>query len=677
MAQIPGADGIGFAVPQPSRSSLFSPEAYGAGLGRTIEQVGQQMVQADHAEAVAQARARETADRAVAAQRIKRGEEQLAILADQLNEDIRLGRVDKAAAQEEWGARSAEFAQSASGEVPSAYAGDVSAALQTHGLALSRQVRRTVAVKDQEDTRASLQGLLEGYERDAATDRGGALKNAAASIAMLGPAAGFGSDDQARILQSLKERTAYSVGDRLILQAGRDAAALDGIQKRIDSDEFSDLSPERRQTLELRIANRRQAILHEQEVMRNRLEAAQAKRLRDAEHAYTAAQGVVDAGTMLDDASVESMQRLVSGTPYEPAFRQLVASGAQRATFGSLAPDQQQATLQQLRAEIAQKGASPATVDRLRKFESIAAKTEEAVNADPLAWGLQSRLLTERIPLQMDSLQSIVATVGARVQQADVVGAQLRRPVSPLFSQEAKGLADMLKVLPVQQRASAIQMIASALPGDQAQALAAQIDAKDRPMAIAFALGAQSTTRARPSAELVLKGAEAIANRTIKKDDRVIDGWQAQISKELDGVYGSPQRTQMVVEASKYILAGQVAEGTVSSAGARDFKDAISLAAGGEVIERNGSKIVRPAGVDQRSFDARLSRYPRDELMAQLPDGKVYLRGQAIDADRFLAGLPAAKLRTLGRGLYGVIDSGTFVANQAGQPILIEVKNAR
>ena len=55
----------------------------------------------------------------------------------------------------------------------------------------------------------------------------------------------------------------------------------------------------------------------------------------------------------------------------------------------------------------------------------------------------------------------------------------------------------------------------------------------------------------------------------------------------------------------------------------------------------------------------------------------VYIGGQAISSDEFIASLPEAKLQYAGRGKYFVKAGTTYAARADRQPIVIEVTGAR
>jgi hypothetical protein len=127
-----------------------------------------------------------------------------------------------------------------------------------------------------------------------------------------------------------------------------------------------------------------------------------------------------------------------------------------------------------------------------------------------------------------------------------------------------------------------------------------------------------------------------------------------------------------VREAAKLIWAGKAAEGQRI-----DPANALRLAIGGSIVDHNGAKVIVPAGMDGGELTKRLGNYPPAALASQLPDGKVYVRGQPMDPAQFLAALPGAQLRTLARGKFAVMSGGAVATNAQMQPIVLEVNGAR
>ena len=217
-----------------------------------------------------------------------------------------------------------------------------------------------------------------------------------------------------------------------------------------------------------------------------------------------------------------------------------------------------------------------------------------------------------------------------------------------------------------------LQLLASQMTPAQAQALAKQLDSKDRALGLALAYGAARTTEGRPTSELILKGQEALKAKTIKMDDAAETGLTASMDVELRGAITNPEQLEMARDAAKLIWAGKAADGERIS-----IPGAVRLAVGGEIVQRNGGKVILPAGVTESQFEQHLERYPAQTLGAQLPDGKAYVRGQPVDAAEFLSSLPKAQLRSVGRGRYAVLSGGAVATNARGVPITVEAPGAR
>lgn len=128
----------------------------------------------------------------------------------------------------------------------------------------------------------------------------------------------------------------------------------------------------------------------------------------------------------------------------------------------------------------------------------------------------------------------------------------------------------------------------------------------------------------------------------------------------------NPVQLESVRDAAKLIYYAKRAENAAISP-----EDATELALRGQVYEFNGSKIVFPQGINVSELERRLTNYPADALRSQLPDGRVYVRGQPIDAAEFLAALPSAQLWTVARGQYAVKAGASVAVNSQGVPIVV------
>lgn len=660
MATIPGAADLGNNIAQPTRTPLTTPELFGSGLGRAVEQAGNERLAFERAEAAAQAHARELADRASAAQHVKLGEERMGILADELNEQIRLGRQDKATAEKEWQARSADFVRDVSEQVPATFKQQVSNALDVRGLALSRHVRGAAAIKDREDTKASLMGLIEAYERDATSDRPAALKKAAASIETLGAAAGLGADDQQRLMQQFREKSAATMADQRLLAASRDPRALDSFQQQLRGEEFADLSPDRREHLEQRIENKRANLQHAAEVAERRLEAARARRLTEGEHAVRAVQSIYDGGGIPDDGTLSKAQEKAAGGPWADVLKAAVQQGASRAAFGSLAPSQQDQALLEIRARLNRDGMSPQQQQQLQHFETIRNKTRELVDRDPLEWGVKSRLLPGARPLDLSSMQGFASTFAGRVDDASTVGAKTGRPTSPFFAGEAPRFGEMLSALPMDQKKAWLRVIASVAPPEQQRALAGQLKEQDGALALAMHAASMPPTAAGDPMALILRGHDAVAAGRIKKDDESTRRERMTLARELDAVpWTTPKARDAAADAAGFILDGLRDQSRSGMASSSDRTKAMQLALGGEIVDHGDGKTIAPPGWTENRFRAALRKVSAADIARQAPAG-LTLNGQALTADALVKALPSARMVPLGPSRYA-LDLGGMV----------------
>jgi len=585
-----------------------------------------------------------------------------------LSDRILRGDVDGVAALGEWDSARTQITSDLTKELPGHIAERVSAQIKLDASELaSTGIGRAVETRQREVTRADLNTSLEGFERDALTDRGKALTLAGAAISTLGASAGYGPDDQQRLLQGFREKTAANMAEQRLLASSRDPAKLDAFEQQLRGEDFNDLSPHIRERFEVRIENKRAALQHAAEVAQRRLEAARARRLTEAEHAVRAVESIVDGGGIADDATLAKAQTAAMGTPWADVLKSTVQQAASRSAFGSLSPIQQDQALLQLRAKLNQTGANPHQMKQLQQLESIRTRTREQVDRDPLAWGVQSRLLPEVAPLPMNSLPDLVQGLTQRTSQAATVSAQLQRPVSPLLASEAQLLGESLGRLPADQKKTWLRGLAGVLPPDQQRALAGQLKDQDGALALAMHAGSLPKTANGDPMDLILRGHDAVASGRIKKDDELTRGERMKLSRELDAVpWATPKARDAAIDAASLIMDGlrdQRSNGTASSS---DRKKAMLLALGGEIVEHGDGMTIAPPGWTEHRFRTAMRKVTADDIARQAPGG-LTLNGQALAPDALVKALPSARLVPLGPSRYA-LDLGGIVLGTGRQP---------
>jgi hypothetical protein len=587
-----------------------------------------------------------------------------------LSDRILRGDVDGVAALSEWNDTQSQITGELTKELPGHIAERVGTQIKLDASELaSTGIGRAVETRQREVTRADLSTSLEGFERDALTDRTKAVTLAGAAITTLGASAGYGPDDQQRLLQTFKEKTAANMAEQRLLASSRNPAALDAFEQQLRGEDFTDLSPNQREHFEVRIENKRAALQHAAEVQQRRLEAARNRRLTEAEHAVRAVESIVDGGGIADDATLAKAQAAATGTPWADVLKSTVQQAASRSAFGSLSPAQQDQALLQLRAQLNQTGANPHQMKQLQQFESIRNRTREQVDRDPLAWGVQSRLLPSVDPLPLGSLPDLVQGLTVRTSQAATVSAQLQRPVSPLLASEAQQLGDVLGRLPADQKKGWLRGLAGVLPPDQQRALAGQLKDQDGALALAMHAGSLPKTANGDPMDLILRGHDAVASGRIKKDDELTRGERMKLSRELDAVpWATPKARDAAIDAASLIMDGLRDQRSTGTASSSDRRKAVLLALGGEIVDHGDGKTVAPPGWTENRFRSALRKITAEDIARQAPGG-LSLNGQALTPDALVKALPSARMVPLGPSRYA-LDLGGIVLGASRQPFV-------
>lgn len=684
MAQIPLGAGRR-VTPGGYSGPNASPAAFGSQVGQAMEQLGNTAINIGMGELQEQDRIRKEEQRQAAMQAeasarqrdllaVQQGQDQLRDAHDEIAEGVNNGTVPKEQAQQAWLDRAKQIMDDTTPKVRPQAQDLANRELDGLQMRLGNGVRKTVLKRDQSDIQAGIDQTLEYQARQYSTDPAKATAMVDATLRELGPFSGLAPEQLQRKGQVWRESTEYTQGYEAVSGARTSRKGLDAAEKLVAG--LPNIDPQKKATLNDRIQAYRLHLDQQDEMAAARRQREAETRLKHAEAAFNTFQTLADKGTMLDPTYIDTALQVTAGTPYQNG---IVAIAKQAQETGGIAaqpvPVQRQ-MLTAIDAQIAAGGRNPELDKRRQQVKKVLQGSEQDLQRDPLRAGLERGVITQLPPLQFQGgLEGLIPQLTTRVQQADRVGTWAGRPVAPFTSDEAQNVAGFLRSQPPEQRARSIQALSQVMPERQGQALAALMDKQDRATAIAFGLGLQRTNFDRPTAELALKGAQALENKTIKEDKTPVDGWMGRINAEISGIYGNQEKTDITAEAARYILAGKIVEG--ASGSDSDVRTAIDLAVGGKLSDVNGTRVVIPAGVERKDFDARMRQYPVAELQQQLPDGKVYVRGVPMDAETFVRSLPSAQLRTVGRGRYAVVGGGSIITNGRGQPIVVEVPNAR
>jgi hypothetical protein len=670
----------------PGRMPGIRTQPAGMAVGRALEQAGnvgvqvglqaqadesrlqQQAMREQQQEAARQAQVAEAAERAREALALQTAEDMLIDTHDQLGAEVLQGRTSKDKAGEAWAERSRKVLDESLGGFREQTRGLAAGRLEGTTLRLGNTLRRTVEKKDRQDITADMTTRLERLSRDYMANPGQAEAEAMTLFDQLGPLSDMPADQLSRARQSWKEQAQYTAAFDAVSRGRADRRQLGEAEKLIGN--LRDLDPQRKAQLLDRAQGYRLAMDQQEEMRQARAARAAEASMRRAEAEFNTLQALADKGTALAPEYVDKVIAATAGTPYQAGVRQLMQQARDTGGLAAQPLAVQRAQLTALDAEIAQRGRSPELDRRREQLEKVLRGTESDVKAEPLEAALQRGVISALPPLNLQAgLEGIVAQLGQRVTQAGSVGQWAGQAVSPLTGDEAQQMARLLQSQPPAAKAQSLAAVAAVIPPAQAQALAAQIDAKDRPLALALAAGTSQTTQGRTVSELILRGAQAVADKSIKEEKGAEFGTRALVAKEVGEALAGKARED-VIDAARLIYLGKQASGEAVTA-----QGAVRLAIGGDIVEHNGKRVPVPAGLDEEALRDRLVRMPASRISAQAPDGFVYLLGgRPMGVPEFLVALPDAQLEPAGLGRYVVRSGGSLVLNNERRPIVVDVR---
>lgn len=667
MAQIPRGDQFGQAIAQPARynETQVPRAAFGEGIANVAIAIGQDMIQEEQR----QKAERSAADKALAIQKMSGAAADLRDAADDIVARVANGQLEKTRAEEEWGYVSQERIAAVVNEIPVEYQGVAKGDMEVKSRQFARVVRRGVAARDREDTRAGLMYFLETQERFAVTNPEQATHAAIAAIDELAPHAGMGPQDIAKLSYGFRERVAANRALDLVRRSSDSIEALDKAVEQLQGDGYADLTPERRGQIENQVMARKSYLQQREQTRIAREEAAAARRARAAEDAYKATQTIIDSGAIPSPEYLDIVSAKTSGTPYSDALKTLLKQSAERTGFASLSPQQQQAQLLELRARANTQGTTPELEARIRTMEKISAETKRQIETDPLLYGVNRRLIDEVQPVDLSNPQVLPAVLRQRAEQAATVAARLGRPVSPLLRYEAEQLAQLMSNLPVPQQRSMVSTIARSLEPRQAQALAGQIAPKDDTLGLALFLSSNAQRAPRDPAELVLLGADAIKAGRIKpaSSDSLARDDHRDIADRLSEVpWPTTQARDAAISAAQKVYDG------LRGTGKRSVREAINLATGG-LTEWADAKVPIPYGMTPRDFRRSMEGLDPKRVEEMAGGTQVVVGGKAIEVSTLVRNINAVRLIPAGVGSYALESGGQLVLTSRGAPLRIKI----
>ena len=639
------------------------------GLGATGVQIGVDQMAAqtrlDRTEMLRQQEVAEAATRARDSTMLHTAEDGLRELSDSINARVLSGEVPKDQAETLW---QAESKKRVDDTLPQ-FSEGARLALQPRlmGMAgtLGRTVRQAVEKKDRDDISADLVTGLEQLQRQYSTDPDRAEASMHALLDTIGPFSNYSATDRAKLRQGWKEQAQYTMGYEAVSRGRQDPAALADAEKLLGT--LSDLDPQKRAVLTDRIAGYRLHMEQQAELRAQRAARAAEATMRQAQAEFETFQGLADKGTVLRPEYVDRAIAATAGTPYQAGIRALAEQARENGGLAAQPLAVQQATLDAIDVEIATRGRSPELDRRRQQVARVAEGSAGDVQKDPLRAAVERGVVESLPPLALNGgLEGLAQGLQQRVAAAERVTVWAGRPVSPLTSDEAQGVARMMATLPPDQKGNAIAVLAQTMPPAQMVATARLMDAQDKPLALAMAAGSARTTEGRTVSELILRGAQAVRDKSVKEEAGAEYGTRALIAAEVANAVPEAARADIIESARLIFLGKQAAGERVSERGA------VALALGGPIVEHNGRRLPVPAGLDEDSLREKLRTMPASRIDA--PGGQVMAGGQMLTVQQFLATLPDAQLEPVGLGRYAVRAGGALVTNAERRPVVVDLR---
>ena len=672
MARIPRGEGFGEVTARSGNltqaGAAGSEAAYGAALAGTVANVGAQMVDQERRQAAQLEReakaTRDAANRTKAAVELQNIETDLDIIGDEVAAGIQDGTIDKTAASDEFKRRTQDRIQAGMLNIPPEHAAMAQSSATNRAARLGRGVSKAILQRDQSDVRAGLQSQLEYAQRLYLKDPKAADEMVSRTIEALGPFSGLNPAELQKAHQGWREGTRLNKAQTLVNEAKRDNKALDKVAAALNTDEFADIDPQRKTTLLGQIEGFQVANIQRAEAEARRRQAEQERYLRKAEAEFNAAQTLVTQGKVLSPEYVDRVAKSVQGTPYAAALKESLRQGPATTAFGVQPLAVQQQLLDAARADLIKTGTNPKAEEKLSALQKVHDAAVRDYREEPLRAALDRGIIQQIEPLDTSSIPTLMSTLAARVNQASITRQQVGTAVSPLLSQEAEKVGQMLNNLPVEQRSTAIAELAKVAGPEQSAALAKQIAPKDKALGIALGMAGSMTTQGRHTSEIVLRGAQAMKDRSVKTDNSAVTGIRARVAAEIGDAYPSEELRETMIDAAVFAEYGLQAEGS------GDLPRAVRLVTGGGIVERGGRKVPLPQGMTPSQFDERLRTLSPKDLRSDT----VVIGGQTIPAKDFITQIPDAPLIVRGNGRYAVQAGNGLVMRPDGKPLIVEVR---
>lgn len=575
----------------------------------------------------------------------------LADTFDAVSARLNRGETDQLGAMAEWKEAQQKVIEDNTKDLPEGVKPVVQAGVIGLSGQLTNKLTDVFRANDSKVASAGRIGYSEQMERFAATDPNLAIKQMHQYLdndEFLNP------EERVKQKQGFAEKVRYTQAYGLIANSRDSVGALEAVRRRLNSDEFLDVDPQRRAALDSSVNTRISTLTARA--------AAQAEAsARRAQAEFTSFATFMDSGR---PPSAEYAVQTVSkfkGTPYESTVMAMLKDGSETAGFSSKSVTEQRNILMQESSRLNTAGSDPTANKRYQKMQSIHDATMADIKADPLTASVDRNVNATLQPISFD-INTLPQQLAARRVAADTASAWSGKPVAPLTRPEAEQFADMIAPLGAKEKAALLKTVSGTIGPRGMQALSGLIGDKNGEISIAAGLSSLNTTEGRNVAAIYLDGKQVLKDGRAKLDSAKETGTRAQIYQTLQGVYPTQKALDQAADVAMSIYASKKA------AGDDNLNTAIKLATGG-VVEYNGAKIALPYGRTQQDITDSVKAVTPAALSTQSSAFRV--GSAALTPEALAKQLPNLPLQSVGNGTYAVRVAGLPVLKEDGTPLIL------
>jgi hypothetical protein len=544
---------------------------------------------------------------------------------------------------------------------------------------LQRNLNVALFQRKQSDTAATIDSFGEQVDRSA--QRIGAAQAADkfdAFVDFAGPEAGLSPEKISKLKQTKRESLYFNSFDAAGTDAFTkgDAAGVAEVRRQLMSPDGDALDPKKRITLNHQLYGLEQNILAKQAAANNAAQRLQDQREVAAAGTVNAAMTQAAAGQPFSPEYIKQIVDDTTGTRQQGMALQLLSGQSPVTGFATKSAPERAQFLNEQQTLATTQGTDPEQMKTLSMLRTIDSNIASQVKENPWVAAQKSGVVTEAPAFDAKNLDSAFPILQKRMADIGAIEQWTGSKVNPFQPQELRQISQGLKQLAPDRAAAYLGAMGNAIGDPDRIALVAdELDKGDKPTALALKAGVDKTSAGRVASEFILRGATALQDKTVKKDDTVLAGWRAEIANMVRGTLGDPRAESDIIDAAYYTRAGLDVDGQSIPGFKRadqTNKNAVKMVIG-QPLDRGGVKTFLPRGMDENRFDQGVKTFTPEVLKTISPS--FYVRGQEIKPEQLANRLTDFGMRRDGSRRYIPVSNGAFVTTDAAgtQPLRLNV----